>query len=232
MSTNVKPEDLNYDHYETEKYDREIRGSIPGYKELHKHIDDIITKYFTHRGRIQVLELGVGTGLTALQVLQKLPSATYFAVDFSKTMLDGARKRLSGYDITFIEGDYSQLELPQNNNLVVSVIGIHHQKTNRDKKSLFQKIYQSIAEDGSFIFGDLVTYKDRTEAALNEARHYHHLVEHAENEESLREWAHHHKFLNKLAPLEHQVKWLREVGFREVDVVYRKFNTALIYARK
>jgi len=240
MPTNVKPDDLNYDHYETEKYDWEIRDSIPGYEELHKNIDDIITKcftettvrYFTHRGRIQILELGLGTGLTALQILQKLPSAKYTAFDFSKNMLDGARKRLFGYDVTFIEGDYSRLELPQNNDLVVSVIGIHHQEMDKDKKSLFQKIYDSLDENGSFIFGDLVTYRDQTEAALKEAKHYHHLVENAENEESLREWAHHHKFLNKLAPLEDQVEWLRGVGFREVKVVYKKFNTALVYATK
>jgi hypothetical protein len=43
---------------------------------------------------------------------------------------------------------------------------------------------------------------------------------------------HHHKYLNKLAPLEDQVEWLKEVGFREVKVVYKKFNTVLVYARK
>ncbi|MDO8642591.1 MAG: class I SAM-dependent methyltransferase [Candidatus Woesearchaeota archaeon] len=232
MATNVKPDELNYDHYETKKYDDDIARSIPGHEELHRHIDQIIQREYISRGKVKVLELGVGTGLTAERILRQMPNAEYTAVDFSEQMLAGARRRLSQYNITFVNGDYSQIDLPNDNDLVVSVVGIHHQKTNKDKKSLFQKIYHSIAEDGSFIFGDLVTYKDRTEAALNEARHYHHLVEHAENEESLREWAHHHKFLNKLAPLENQVKWLREIGFREVNVVYQKFNTALVYAKK
>ena len=232
MATNVKPDELNYDHYETKKYDDDIVRSIPGHEELHKHIDQIVQRDYSSKDRLKILELGVGTGLTAERILRKLPSAEYTAVDFSEQMLAGARRRLSQYNVTFVNGDYSQIDFLNDNDLVVSVVGIHHQKTNKDKKSLFQKIYHSIAEDGSFIFGDLVTYRDPTEAALNEAKHFHHLVENAQDEESLREWAHHHKFLNKLAPLENQVKWLREVDFTEVTVLYQKFNTTLIYARK
>ena len=232
MATNVKPDELNYDHYETQKYDDDIVRSIPGHEELHKHIDQIVQRDYSSKDRLKILELGVGTGLTAERILRKLPSAEYTAVDFSEQMLAGARRRLSQYNVTFVNGDYSQIDFLNDNDLVVYVVGIHHQKTNKDKKSLFQKIYHSIAEDGSFIFGDLVTYRDPTEAALNEAKHFHHLVENAQDEESLREWAHHHKFLNKLAPLENQVKWLREVDFTEVTVLYQKFNTTLIYARK
>ena len=232
MATNVKPDELNYDHYETKKYDDDIVRSIPGHEELHRHIDQIVQRDYILRGKVKVLELGVGTGLTAERILRRMPNAEYTAVDFSEQMLAGARRRLSQYKIKFVNGDYSQIELPTNNDLVVSVVGIHHQETDADKKSLFQRIYDSLNETGAFIFGDLVTYRNSEEATLNEARHFHHLVENAQNEESLREWVHHHKFLNKLAPLEDQVEWLRGVGFREVTAVYQKFNTALIYARK
>src|SRR3989344_4460574 len=232
MATNVKPDELNYDHYETKKYDDDIVRSIPGHEELHKHIDQIVQRDYSSKDRVKVLELGVGTGLTAERILRQMPNAEYTAVDFSEQILVGARQRLSQYDITLVNGDYSQIELPKNNDLVVSVVGIHHQETDDDKKSLFQRIYDSLNETGAFIFGDLVTYRDPTEAALNEARHFHHLVENDQDEESLKEWAHHHKYLNKLASLEDQVEWLGEVGFREVTVVYQKFNTALVHAQK
>ncbi len=232
MTTNVKPEELNYDHYATEKYDDDIVRSIPGHEELHRHIDKIVEEDFRGRKALRILELGVGTGLTAERILRKIPNAQYTAIDFSEQMLAGSRRRLSQYDVTFVNGDYSQIELPEDNDFVVSVVGIHHQETDDDKKRLFQRIYDSLNDTGSFIFGDLVTYRNPEEAALNEARHFHHLVENAQEEDSLKEWAHHHKSLNKLAPLEDQVEWLREVGFREVKVVYQKFNTALIYATK
>ena len=232
MVTNVKPDELNYDHYETKKYDEDIVRSIPGHEELHRCIDQIIQRDYISRVKVKILELGLGTGLTAERILRQIPTAKYTAVDFSEQMLAGARIRLSQYKIKFVNGDYSQIELQTNNDFVVSVVGIHHQETDADKKSLFQRIYNSLNETGAFIFGDLVTYRDPTQAALDEARHFHHLVENATNEESLREWEHHHKFLNRLAPLEDQIEWLREVGFGEVTVVYQKFNTALIYAKK
>lgn len=230
MATNVKPKELNYDHYKTEKYDQDIIKSIPGHEELHKVVDKIIERF--DKKSLKILELGVGTGLTAERVLKIIPAAEYTAIDFSETMLNGARKRLAKYNVAFIQGDYSQIALPCNNNLVISVISIHHQKTNEDKKRLFQRIYSSLSKEGAFIFGDLVTHKDQQVAALNDAKHFHHLAENAQDERSLAEWAHHHKYLNSLAPLEDQIEWLKEVGFKEVQVVFTKYNTALIYAAK
>ncbi len=231
--TNVAPTDLHYDHYSTAKYDDEIKRVIPGWRELHQHIGKIIEREYKVRDQVKVIELGVGTGLTAQVLLERLPYALYAGIDFSATMLEGAKRRLEQYQVAvFIEGDYAQIPLLTDRDLFISVIGIHHQETDKDKKNLFQRIYDSLNEQGVFIFGDLVTYRDHSEAALNEARHFHYLVENAQDEESLKEWAYHHKHLNKLAPLEDQVEWLKEVGFREVEVVYQKFNTALIYGKK
>lgn len=232
MATNVNPDELNYDHYETEKYDDDIVRSIPGHEEMHQHIEQIIKKNYSSRRKVRVLELGIGTGLTAVRILKILPGAEYTAVDFSNQMLAGARQHLSQYNVTFVNGDYSQINLPENNDLVVSVIGIHHQETDDDKKRLFQRIYNSLNDTGAFIFGDLVTHRNPEEAALNEAKHFHHLVKNVKDKESLREWEYHHKFLNRLAPIEDQVEWLRKAGFREIKRVYQECNTALIYARK
>ncbi|NQV91858.1 class I SAM-dependent methyltransferase [Candidatus Woesearchaeota archaeon] len=230
MATNVKPEDLNYDHYETAKYDKDIVRSIPGHVELHKAIDQIVRKNL--KGNPQILELGVGTGLTTLRILKNLPKARFTVVDFSKTMLDGARRKLHKYKVNYLCGDYAKLKLSQHNDVVLSVIGLHHQETDNDKKKLFKKIYSSLKKGGIFIFGDLVTFKNLAVASLNDAYHFHYLVEHAEDEKSLKEWAYHHKHLNKLAPLENQVAWLKGVGFKKVEVVFKKFNTALIVAEK
>lgn len=239
MATNVKPSDLNYNVHATKKYDDDIVCVIPGYEEMHQHIDVIIGEWMDRD--IRILELGIGTGLTADRILNNLCKnpERYIGIDFSAQMLDGAKNRLAGYEhllgydsITLVNADYATFPFPEDNDLVISVVGIHHQETDNDKKRLFGKIFGSLKNNGAFIFGDLVTYRDPTEAAVNEELHYHHLVTHARDEVSLKEWEHHHKFLNKLAPLEDQVAWLREVGFRNMDVVYKKFNTALVYAKK
>lgn len=160
-----------------------------------------------------------------------MPAASLTVVDFSEKMMSGAKKRLAKYKVKYILGDYSELEFGPDPDIVLSVISIHHQ-TDDGKKKLFRKIFDSLKPGCLFIFGDLVTYRDKKKAALNEARHYHHLVENARDEKSLVEWAHHHKFLNLLAPLEDQLDWLKQAGFSSIEVKYEHFNTALVVALK
>jgi len=234
MTTNISPQDLNAARYAPEVYDRTIRLVIPGYDELHEVIDGLVRQHYMGRSELSVLELGLGTGLTAERILRHVPDAWYIGIEFSEQMLAKARERLSRYNTTFICGDYAEVPFSQGQNLVVSVIGIHHQETDDDKRALFRKIVDCLTPGGAFLFGDLVTFCDQEQAAVNEALHHDYLVEHLkdEDEQLLREWTHHHKFLNKIAPLEDQVDWLREAGFRQVDVVFQKFQTALVYARK
>jgi tRNA (cmo5U34)-methyltransferase len=224
MSTNVKASELNYNTYSKEQYDKNIVQSIPGHKELHKIIE---AKTKTLKIK-KMLDLGVGTGLTTKIILRNHKDAECTVIDFSETMLKSAKKQLKNYKVRFIKADYAKQPIPKENDLIVSVIGLHHQK---NLKRMFKKIYKALKPKGVFIFGDLVTYKDKKEAALNEALHYNYLVEQHSNKQQLKEWAHHHKFLNDLRPLEDQIQWLEQVGFK-VKVEHKMFNTVLIRAKK
>ena len=229
MMTNVKPEDLNYHRYSSTVYDRDIRAVIPGHKELHRKIQMLLKPY--SKKHPDILELGIGTGLTAASVLKSVPEANYTGIDFSRTMLNGAKRRLSKkYRIKFILGDYSFMKFPKSD-IIISVIGIHHQ-TNQSKRAIFRKIFKALRPGGVFIFSDLVTYRERKKAAINDARHYAHMVRNSSSQKSLEEWSYHHKFQNILAPLEDQLEWLKSSGFSEVKVVYNHMNTALIIAKK
>ena len=227
----ITPDQLNYNHYPSEAYDTDVQTAvIPGHKELHDCIAAIVQKEFEGK-KPRVLELGPGTGLTSLRVFESAHVSEYVSIDFSEHMLDGAQKRLQGYNPTFILADYSEIQFQGKFDLVVSAISIHHQ-TNEGKRDLFHKIIDALSLGGIFLLGDLVTYRDPYEAALNEAYQHAHLVANARDEQALKEWSHHYKFVNILAPLEDQVEWLSSAGFKEIKVPFRKYNTALIYARK
>ena len=57
---------------------------------------------------LDVAEIGVGGG----HVLRMFPTARLTAVDISRIQLDVARKNLAGYEVRFIQGDASKIELP------------------------------------------------------------------------------------------------------------------------
>ncbi|MDO5980915.1 class I SAM-dependent methyltransferase [Flavivirga spongiicola] len=226
--TNIKPEDLNYHYYSTEQYDRDIVSTIPGYKVLHNEIARI-AKNLPPNPRI--LELGVGTGNTTLAIAQNTKNPNFTLVDFSEKMLNGAKHKLDKLNCKYLLEDYSAIELPQKHDAVICVIGFHHQESDKNKKTMILKIYNSLKRGGLFILGDLMTYDNKEFAAINEAKHYHFLVENAEGEEMLKEWAYHHKYLNSLASKESHIKWMNDVGF-STEVIFEKFNTVLILGKK
>ena len=85
--------------------------------------------------------------------------------------------------------------------------------------------------NGIFIFGDLITYKNRQKTALNTVLHYRYLVEHATDKKTLAEWAYHHLFLTDLAPIEDQIVWLKKSGFK-VKTLLLQIDTALLACKK
>lgn len=231
-TTNVTAVEVNYHHYPSEQYNRDIRNAIPFHGDIHAKVMEFISKRWDSNGPFHVLDLGVGTGLTSRVVLDLLPKAKLTVVDFSEHMMAGARQTLGQERVKYVIADYSEMDFGVGKfDLVVSVIGLHHQ-TDVGKILMFNKIKRALVPmGGAFIFGDLVTFRDPQTAALEAARHYHHLVEKAADEQTLTEWAHHHMFLNQLAPLEDQVDWLESAGFAKVEVLFQKFQTALIVAQ-
>jgi SAM-dependent methyltransferase len=59
-----------------------------------------------------VLDFGVGSGLVAAAVLERLPDSRLVGIDFSPPMLDLARRRLTrfGSRVTLVRGDLSRLD--------------------------------------------------------------------------------------------------------------------------
>jgi|GEM_PF-756436 len=230
-NTNVTYDKLNYNHYTKEQYDRDIVNAIPYHRELHQKIlDDLFEKYKPKEIR-DVLDLGVGTGITTQMIKDRFPNFKFDVVDFSENMLDHTRKKLGTENVNYILGDYSKIDFNKKYDVIVSVIGMHHQN-NDGKKFMFKRIYDLLNVDGEFIFGDLVTYKNADEAALNQEKHFEHLKNNAADEQTYKEWEYHHKVLNDLAPIEDQEKWLLEAGFKTVERKLLEVNTALIICKK
>ena len=105
------------------------------------------------------LELGTGTGETALRVLARHPAAGWTGIDASEAMLARARERLPKADLRV-----SRLEepLPEGPfDLVVSALAVHHLDGN-GKRDLFTRVAQV---SDNFVLGDIVV-PERPEDAV------------------------------------------------------------------
>jgi len=211
-------------------YDRARRQLVPDLDGFYEAALESVP--FGRDARIRVLDLGAGTGLLSSMVAERFPRSRVTLVDLSVEMLRVARRRFVGEPgrFEFRNMDYARKPLPRGYDLVVSALSIHH-LTNGDKKELFERIYDALAEGGYFVNADQVQ------------------GETPEEERSYREWwlrrvreagvsdgdldaALSRMRADRNATLRAQLGWLVEAGFGVVRCAYSDHRFAVYGGRK
>jgi len=137
-------------HFDPGTYLQNIRKEVPEYDEM----QDIIAGIATQGGVKRFLDLGAGTGETALRILEKAPQAKAFLVEEQENMIAVLRERFSGFKAIIFQSDFGN-ELPEGPFCtVVSLFAVHHLKGVR-KKELFKRIHSVLKPGGLWIFGDV-----------------------------------------------------------------------------
>ncbi|GAA1859650.1 class I SAM-dependent methyltransferase [Brevibacterium marinum] len=106
-----------------------------------------------------ILDLGVGSGLTAKWVAEALPEGHIHGIDASQEMLDEAAEVLGPERTTLGHG---RLEAPLPDgpfDLVMSTLAVHH-LDGEGKADLFKRIGTVLVDGGRFVLADLVVPPD------------------------------------------------------------------------
>ncbi|HEY2650920.1 MAG TPA: Sua5/YciO/YrdC/YwlC family protein [Solirubrobacteraceae bacterium] len=147
-------------HFRPGSYEAEIREDIPAYDELQQRL-----VAGSGSGARRILELGTGTGATALPLLKRHPGSTLVGVDVSADMLAAARDRLPGDRVELRVGRLED-ELPSGPfDLVASALAVHH-LDGGEKARLFQRVREVLAPTGRFVLADVVLPDDPADARI------------------------------------------------------------------
>ena len=174
----------------------EMHAEIPGYEELQDAVAAAV------QGR-RILELGTGTGETALRILARLPQAEWTGIDADEAMLRRARERLPAADLRL-----ARLEdpLPDGHfDVVVSVLAVHHLDGNA-KRDLFTRVSR-LSDD--FVLGDVVVPENPNDAVIEIDGVY-----------------------DVPSSVAEQREWLQEAGYDDVEVTHIRADLALFRARR
>jgi tRNA (cmo5U34)-methyltransferase len=140
---------VNEWEWDPDTYLAEMAAEVPGYEEL----QEAVVAATGDLRATRVLELGTGTGETALRVRALHPEAAWVGIDSSETMLARARERLPDADLRL---RLLEDELPSGSfDLVLSALAVHH-LDGAGKRELFSRVAGVLQPGGHFVLGDVV----------------------------------------------------------------------------
>jgi tRNA (cmo5U34)-methyltransferase len=168
-------------------------------------------------GAKRILDLGSGAGRLLALVKNAAPSAQFVALDFSPTMLEELHKLFDGdRSVTIVEHDFEK-KLPAMGRFdaVISSFAIHHVPHER-KRALYGEVFDMLAPGGVFCNLEHVASPTREVHAT-----FLRAIDVEQEDPS-----------NKLLDLETQLRWLREIGFQDVDCYWKWRELALFAGTK
>ncbi|MCI4355561.1 MAG: class I SAM-dependent methyltransferase [Thermoplasmata archaeon] len=208
-------------------YDRTAVDTMPGYDELHQTLLWGIP--FAPTRRFRVLELGVGTGTLTARLLSRYPHAELVGLDLSRRMIALGRAKVRRYKdrATLLLGDLSDFPTDAPYDAVVSSLAIHH-LDDRAKWELFRKVRRALAPGG--YFGDADDHLPEDPVFDSRfAQVAQELVGSAKAVALQRVWHEHEQFDHPCA-LSEELAHLVSAGFSHVDVPWRFFGQAVVWA--
>lgn len=193
----------------------------------------------------RILDVGSGDGILLATVLEAFPESSGVAVDFSPLMLEQAKQRLAkfGSRATIGEADLQtpawKERLAGPFDAIVSGFAIHHLPHDR-KRVLYQEIFDLLSPGGAFLNCEHVaSTTPGIEQLFDDAMTEHLYLRRKEKGEEVPMEQVRREFMerpdraaNILALVEDQCRWLREIGFQDVDCFWKYFELAIFGGRK
>jgi SAM-dependent methyltransferase len=163
----------------------------------------------------RVLDVGTGDGRLIALIRDARAGVEAVGIDFSPAMLVAARERFGG-EAWIVEHDLAQ-PLPDLGSFdaIVSCFAIHHLPDER-KRALYAELFDAIDPGGVFLNLEHVA---SATPALN--AEFMSVLGLEEDDPS-----------NQLVAVEPQLEWLREIGFEDVDCMWKWRELALLHGRK
>jgi len=182
-----------------------------------------------------LLDVGCGAGNYSLKVLEHLPNLDVTLIDLSRPMLDKATDRIrpvTSGAVATIQGDIREVMSDFGTcDIVLAASVLHHLRTDLEWRDVYSAFYRALNPGGSLWVFDLIESSIPPIQGLMWHRYGEYLTQ--LKDESYRD--HVFAYVEKEdtpRPLIFQLDVLRQVGFRDVDILHKNICFAAFGAVK
>ena len=214
-------------HFDSESniFDDRVVKIIPYYREMLKAL--VANIPFKRSEKIKVIDLGCGTGTVSRLIKEYFPNAQIKCVDLAPSMLELAKEKLKTFKVITCEiADFVEFDPKERFDVVATSLALHHIEPDKRKFSFYKKLFKWLKKDGVLINADVIlaTNKKTQQIYLNKWEEY---ILRSFNQKQVQQ--NYERYLREDRPaiLMTEIEWLKEVGFKNVDIYWKYFNFAV-----
>lgn len=236
--------------------ERRFAGSIAKEYKIVKHVYPDFSKFQGLIGKeistyipvdintqIEIIEIGCGYGATAKIILQARKDSKFVTIDNEPEMIEQAKEYLDfwvktrDFHIVYMDAlEYTKQIKDEKIDIVASDLTLHNFK-HEYRDNLQVEIFRVLKPGGIFINSDKYsqTSINRITAIISEIARFTYVFFKNNRYRTLKEWLLHHfvdQSEDRIMKEKESINNLQAIGFKEIDILYRKNMIAVIRAKK
>jgi SAM-dependent methyltransferase len=184
------------------------------------------------------LDLGAGLGAASRAVLAEYPRATAILAEYSRQMMAEGERALAPYAGRYRYVEFDMLspewptEVPVPLDAVISALSVHHLPDER-KRAIFREICARLRPGGWYINYDPIRAPNAAMEAIWERVNDRYDPEgpYKRAHRTPQEQARYENHVRYMIPLEPQLQWLRDAGFVDIDVFWKRLDWVIYGGR-
>jgi len=215
------------DHFNSEAtvFDKGILKSVPYYTQMLEVLTNMLP--FKRSAKIDVLDVGSGTGNIALAVKLVFPNAKILCLDLAPNMLNVAKEKLSAYkEIEYVQADVADYKFNRKFDAIVSSLTLHHLETDSDKHKFHLKAFKALKSPGMFVNADIIVAPEKEMQSKNIEKWKQFILK-SSSEEFVKDRYKKYLAEDRPAVLLNEVNSLKKSGFKHVEVFWKYYNFAV-----
>lgn len=212
-------------------FDKHVRKSIPFYDEIQKDVSRL-SEWFIKDGS-NYYDIGCSTGETIYNIFKRhnKKDIKIYGLDIQRKMLQLARVRNKSKKIQFLKKDLTQKIKLKKNDFTTSLFTMCFLKKNK-RQELLKTIFESLNSQGAFIFVEKINSNNSYNQSMFTEIYYDFKIDNKLSRSHIINKAKSLRGVMKPLTEEENIKMLKKIGFKKVEVFFKWFHFTGILAIK